>query len=94
MSCNRSGSEKATKPQICCTDELKYERLRMLHFAAQEPDHSGKTQGILRWAELQRFLLAEAQRDCQVWWHTEALRDSCQQQLLWQATASPLASQR
>ncbi len=92
MSAHSSAPDQAGPGPVCCTDELKYERLRMLHFAASTPDLSGKTEGVLRWAELQRFLMAESQRDPQIWWHTEALRDNCQQQLLWQSTASPLAS--
>ena len=88
----RTSTELQEPQQVCCTNDLKYERLRMLHFAAEEADEAGSRESQVRWGELQRFLLAEAARDAQVWWHTEALRDRCQQQLIWHATASSLAS--
>ncbi|KAK9842695.1 hypothetical protein WJX74_000817 [Apatococcus lobatus] len=90
----RTSAELQEPQQVCCSNDLKYERLRMLHFAAEKADGAGNRESQMRWAELQRFLLAEASRDPQVWWHTEALRDRCQQQLIWHATASSLASQQ
>lgn len=90
----RTSADLGEPQQVCCSEDLKYERLRMLHFAAEQADEASSRESQLRWAELQRFLLAEAFRDPQTWWHTEALRDRCQQQLLWHATASSLASQQ
>ncbi len=66
----------------------------MLHFAAEEADEAGSPESVLHWTNLQRFLLAEAQQEPQAWWQTEAMRDKCQQQMIWHATASSLASQQ